>query len=184
MKKYLMVAMVVMVVMCGFTAYSATSNLADDSVEFEFHIETPTIPHEAPKETPKETPEVPKETPKETSKETPEQPKETPEVPTETIPQTPKETTPSKPVSGNIPPVKPKKLTPIVESTQETTVEAPVEIEVVDNAPQQEPVEVEVVDNAIPRTGIELGTIFKAVFFAMIMATGVLFILPNVMKRN
>lgn len=179
MKKMVILATVVCVLAFGFTGFSSTSNVENQSVEFD--AELPTRPLvEKPKEEPKtEIPsiEVPKETPKET-------PKEEPKVPsTEEEPkETPKESEPTRhynlvpPSSDGVTGRKaivPEKET---ETQVNVTEEIPQEIPVVENDPQPVPV----VENAIPRTGDTSGTIIK-IIGGLVIAS---FIMGNVMRKK
>ena len=150
MKKMVILATVVCVLAFGFTGFSSTANVENQTVEFD--AELPTRPLvEKPKEEPKnEIPsiEVPKETPKETPKEEPTVPptEEEPKV----IPSEPTREYHFGPPTSTDGVVTDRKA--IIQETKETEVnveEVPQEIPVVENDPQPVPV----VENAIPRTG-------------------------------
>ena len=175
MKKMVILATVVCVLAFGFTGFSSTANVENQSVEFD--AELPTRPLvEKPKEEPKiEIPsiEVPKETPKETPKEEP------------TVPSTGEEPEPTReyhfgPPTSTDGVVTDRKA--IVQETKETEVnvveEVPQEIPVVENDPQPQPVPV--VENAIPRTGDTSGTIIKIIGGLVISS----FIMGNVMRKK
>lgn len=175
MKKMVILATVVCVLAFGFTGFSSTSNVENQSVEFD--AELPTRPLvEKPKEEPKiEIPsiEVPKETPKETPKEEP------------TVPSTEEEPKPTReyhfgPPTSTDGVVTDRKA--IVQETKETEVnvveEVPQEIPVVENDPQPQPVPV--VENAIPRTGDTSGMIAK-IIGGLVIAS---FIMGNVMRKK
>lgn len=175
MKKMVILATVVCVLAFGFTGFSSTSNVENQSVEFD--AELPTRPLvEKPKEEPKiEIPsiEVPKETPKET-------PKEEPTVPsTEKEPKSTRECHFGPPTSTDGV-VTDRKA--IVQETKETEVnvveEVPQEIPVVENDPQPQPVPV--IENTIPRTGDESGMIIKMICGLIISS----FIVGNVMRKK
>lgn len=179
MKKMVILATVVCVLAFGFTGFSSTANVENQTVEFD--AELPTRPLvEKPKEEPKiEIPsiEVPKETPKET-------PKEEPTVPsTEEEPkETPKESEPTRhynlvpPSSDGV--TGRKAIVPETEKeTEEVNIEeVPQEIPVVENDPQPIPV----VENAIPRTGDNSTMIIK-VIGGLIIAS---FVLGNICIRK
>jgi chromosome undetermined scaffold_104, whole genome shotgun sequence len=179
MKKMVILATVVCVLAFGFTGFSSTANVENQSVEFD--AELPTRPLvEKPKEEPKiEIPsiEVPKETPKET-------PKEEPTVPsTEEEPkETPKESEPTRhynlvpPSSDGV--TGRKAIVPEKETQVNVTEEVPQEIPVVENDPQPQPVPV--VENAIPRTGDTSGMIVK-IIGGLVIAS---FIMGNVMRKK
>lgn len=179
MKKMVILATVVCVLAFGFTGFSSTANVENQSVEFD--AELPTRPLvEKPKEEPKiEIPsiEVPKETPKET-------PKEEPTVPsTEEEPkETPKESEPTRhynlvpPSSDGV--TGRKAIVPETETQVNVTEEIPQEIPVVENDPQPQPVPV--VENAIPRTGDTSGMIAK-IIGGLVIAS---FIMGNVMRKK
>lgn len=180
MKKMVILATVVCVLAFGFTGFSSTANVENQSVEFD--AELPTRPLvEKPKEEPKiEIPsiEVPKETPKETPKEEPTvpstegEPKVTPSEPTREYHFGPPTST-----DGVVTDRK-----AIVQETKETEVnvveEVPQEIPVIENDPQPQPVPV--VENAIPRTGDTSGTIIK-IIGGLVIAS---FIMGNVMRKK
>lgn len=180
MKKMVILATVVCVLAFGFTGFSSTANVENQTVEFD--AELPTRPLvEKPKEEPKtEIPsiEVPKETPKET-------PKEEPTVPsTEEEPkETPKESEPTRhynlvpPSSDGV--TGRKAIVPETEKeTEEVNVveEVPQEIPVVENDPQPIPV----VENAIPRTGDSSMMIVKMICGLIIIS----FIAGNICLRK
>ena len=179
MKKMVILATVVCVLAFGFTGFSSTSNVENQSVEFD--AELPTRPLvEKPKEEPKtEIPsiEVPKETPKET-------PKEEPTVPsTEEEPkETPKESEPTRhynlvpPSSDGV--TGRKAIVPEKETQGNATEEVPQEIPVVENDPQPQPVPV--VENAIPRTGDSSMMIVKMICGLIIIS----FIAGNICLRK
>lgn len=156
MKKMVIIATVVCVLAFGFTGFSSTSNVENQTVEF--NAELPTRPLvEKPKEEPKEEPTVPS---------TEEEPKPTREYhfgpPTST--------------DGVVTDRK-----AIVQETKETEVnveEVPQEIPVVENDPQPQPVPV--VENAIPRTGDTSGMIVK-IIGGLVIAS---FIMGNVMRKK
>ena len=156
MKKMVILATVVCVLAFGFTGFSSTANVENQSVEFD--AELPTRPLvEKPKEEPKEEPTVPS---------TEEEPKPTREYhfgpPTST--------------DGVVTDRK-----AIVQETKETEVnveEVPQEIPVVENDPQPQPVPV--VENAIPRTGDTSGMIVK-IIGGLVIAS---FIMGNVMRKK
>ena len=174
MKKMVIIATVVCVLAFGFTGFSSTSNVENQTVEF--NAELPTRPLvEKPKEEPKiEIPsiEVPKETPKEEPKEEP------------TVPSTEEEPKPTReyhfgPPTSTDGVVTDRKA--IVQETKETEVnveEVPQEIPVVENDPQPQPVPV--VENAIPRTGDTSGMIVK-IIGGLVIAS---FIMGNVMRKK
>lgn len=174
MKKMVIIATVVCVLAFGFTGFSSTSNVENQTVEF--NAELPTKPLvEKPKEEPKiEIPsiEVPKETPKEEPKEEP------------TVPSTEEEPKPTReyhfgPPTSTDGVVTDRKA--IVQETKETEVnveEVPQEIPVVENDPQPQPVPV--VENAIPRTGDTSGMIAK-IIGGLVIAS---FIMGNVMRKK
>lgn len=174
MKKMVILATVVCVLAFGFTGFSSTANVENQSVEFD--AELPTKPLvEKPKEEPKiEIPsiEVPKETPKEEPKEEP------------TVPSTEEEPEPTReyhfgPPTSTDGVVTDRKA--IVQETKETEVnveEIPQEIPVVENDPQPQPVPV--VENAIPRTGDTSGMIAK-IIGGLVIAS---FIMGNVMRKK
>lgn len=173
MKKMVILATVVCVLAFGFTGFSSTANVENQTVEFD--AELPTRPLvEKPKEEPKiEIPsiEVPKETPKETPKEEP------------TVPETSEEpkVTPSEPTKEYHfgPPTSTGRKAIIPETEKETEVnveEVPQEIPVVENDPQPIPV----VENAIPRTGDNSTMIIK-VIGGLIIAS---FVLGNICIRK
>lgn len=174
MKKMVIIATVVCVLAFGFTGFSSTSNVENQTVEF--NAELPTKPLvEKPKEEPKiEIPsiEVPKETPKEEPKEEP------------TVPSTEEEPKPTReyhfgPPTSTDGVVTDRKA--IVQETKETEVnveEVPQEIPVVENDPQPQPVPV--VENAIPRTGDTSGMIVK-IIGGLVIAS---FIMGNVMRKK
>lgn len=175
MKKMVILATVVCVLAFGFTGFSSTANVENQTVEFD--AELPTRPLvEKPKEEPKiEIPsiEVPKETPKETPKEEP------------TVPSTEEEPKPTReyhfgPPTSTDGVVTDRKA--IVQETKETEVnvveEVPQEIPVVENDPQPQPVPV--VENAIPRTGDTSGMIAK-IIGGLVIAS---FIMGNVMRKK
>lgn len=163
MKKMVILATVVCVLAFGFTGFSSTANVENQSVEFD--AELPTRPLvEKPKEEPKiEIPsiEVPKETPKE---------------------EEPKPTEPTReyhfgPPTSTDGVVTDRKA--IVQETKETEVnveEVPQEIPVIENDPQPIPV----VENAIPRTGDNSTMIIK-VIGSLIIAS---FVLGNICIRK
>lgn len=179
MKKMVILATVVCVLAFGFTGFSSTANVENQTVEFD--AELPTRPLvEKPKEEPKiEIPsiEVPKETPKETPKE---EPKEEPTVPS--TEEEPKPTEPTReyhfgPPTSTDGVVTDRKA--IVQETKETEVnveEIPQEIPVVENDPQPIPV----VENAIPRTGDNSTMIIK-VIGGLVIAS---FVLGNIMRKK
>lgn len=175
MKKMVIIATVVCVLAFGFTGFSSTANVENQTVEF--NAELPTRPLvEKPKEEPKiEIPsiEVPKETPKEEPKEEP------------TVPSTEEEPKPTReyhfgPPTSTDGVVTDRKA--IVQETKETEVnvveEVPQEIPVVENDPQPQPVPV--VENAIPRTGDTSGMIVK-IIGGLVIAS---FIMGNVMRKK
>lgn len=174
MKKMVILATVVCVLAFGFTGFSSTANVENQTVEF--NAELPTRPLvEKPKEEPKiEIPsiEVPKETPKEEPKEEP------------TVPSTEEEPKPTReyhfgPPTSTDGVVTDRKA--IVQETKETEVsveEVPQEIPVVENDPQPQPVPV--VENAIPRTGDTSGMIVK-IIGGLVIAS---FIMGNVMRKK
>lgn len=179
MKKMVILATVVCVLAFGFTGFSSTANVENQTVEF--NAELPTRPLvKKPKEEPKiEIPsiEVPKETPKETPKEEPtvpsteEEPKVTPKEPTKEYHFGPPTST-----DGVVTDRK-----AIVQETKETEVnveEIPQEIPVVENDPQPQPVPV--VENSIPRTGDTSGMIAK-IIGGLVIAS---FIMGNVMRKK
>lgn len=178
MKKMVILATVVCVLAFGFTGFSSTANVENQTVEFD--AELPTRPLvEKPKEEPKiEIPsiEVPKETPKETPKEEPtvpsteEEPKVTPTEPTKEYHFGPPTSTDG--VTGR------KAIIPETEKeTEEVNVEeVPQEIPVVENDPQPIPV----VENAIPRTG-DSSTMIIKVIGGLIIGS---FVLGNVMRKK
>ena len=177
MKKMVILATVVCVLAFGFTGFSSTANVENQTVEFD--AELPTRPLvEKPKEEPKtEIPsiEVPKETPKET-------PKEEPTVPsTEEEPkETPKESEPTRhynlvpPSSDGV--TGRKAIVPETETQVNVTEEIPQEIPVVENDPQPVPV----VENAIPRTGDNSMMIIKMICGIVILS----FVAGNVCLRK
>lgn len=177
MKKMVILVTVVCVLAFGFTGFSSTANVENQSVEFD--AELPTRPLvEKPKEEPKiEIPsiEVPKETPKET-------PKEEPTVPsTEEEPkETPKESEPTRhynlvpPSSDGV--TGRKAIVPEKETQVNITEEVPQEIPVVENDPQS----VTVVENAIPRTGDSSMMIVKMICGLIIIS----FIAGNICLRK
>ena len=177
MKKITLVVTVVLVFAFAFCGYSSTSNVENQTVEFD--AELPTRPLvEKPKEEPKiEIPsiEVPKETPKET-------PKEEPTVPS--AEETPKETEPTRhynlvpPSSDGVTGRKAIVTEKETETQVNVTEEIPQEIPVVENDPQPQPVPV--VENAIPRTGDTSGTIIK-IIGGLVIAS---FIMGNVMRKK
>ena len=174
MKKMVILATVVCVLAFGFTGFSSTANVENQTVEF--NAELPTRPLvEKPKEEPKiEIPsiEVPKETPKEEPKE------ET------TVPSTEEEPKPTReyhfgPPTSTDGVVTDRKA--IVQETKETEVnveEVPQEIPVVENDPQPQPVPV--VENAIPRTGDSSMMIIKMICGLIIFS----FIAGNICLRK
>lgn len=161
MKKMVILATVVCVLAFGFTGFSSTANVENQTVEFD--AELPTRPLvEKPKETPKETP------------------KEEP-----TVPSTEEEPKPTReyhfgPPTSTDGVVTDRKA--IVQETKETEVnvveEVPQEIPVVENDPQPQPVPV--VENAIPRTGDTSGMIVK-IIGGLVIAS---FIMGNVMRKK
>ena len=175
MKKMVIIATVVCVLAFGFTGFSSTANVENQTVEFDAELPTKTLV-EKPKEEPKtEIPsiEVPKETPKETPKEEP------------TVPSTEEEPKPTReyhfgPPTSTDGVVTDRKA--IVQETKETEVnvveEVPQEIPVVENDPQPQPVPV--VENAIPRTGDTSGMIAK-IIGGLVIAS---FIMGNVMRKK
>lgn len=175
MKKMVIIATVVCVLAFGFTGFSSTANVENQTVEF--NAELPTRPLvEKPKEEPKiEIPsiEVPKETPKEEPKEEP------------TVPSTEEEPKPTReyhfgPPTSTDGVVTDRKA--IVQETKEIEVnvveEVPQEIPVVENDPQPQPVPV--VENEIPRTGDTSGMIVK-IIGGLVIAS---FIMGNVMRKK
>lgn len=177
MKKMVILATVVCVLAFGFTGFSSTANVENQTVEFD--AELPTRPLvEKPKEEPKtEIPsiEVPKETPKETPKEEPtvhsteEEPKETPKEsePTRHYNLVPPS---SDGVTGR------KAIVQETETQVNVTEEVPQEIPVVENDTQPVPV----VENAIPRTGDNSAMIIKVIGGLIIGS----FVLGNICIRK
>lgn len=174
MKKMVILATVVCVLAFGFTGFSSTANVENQTVEFD--AELPTRPLvEKPKEEPKI--EVPKETPKET-------PKEEPTVPsTEEEPkETPKESEPTRhynlvpPSSDGVTGRKAIVTEKETETQVNVTEEIPQEIPVVENDPQPVPV----VENAIPRTGDSSMMIVKMICGLIIFS----FIAGNICLRK
>ena len=156
MKKMVILATVVCVLAFGFTGFSSTANVENQSVEFD--AELPTRPLvEKPKEEPKEEPTV---------HSTEEEPK-----PTREYHFGPPTSTDGVVTDGKA----------IVQETKETEVnveEVPQEIPVVENDPQPQPVPV--VENAIPRTGDTSGMIVK-IIGGLVIAS---FIMGNVMRKK
>lgn len=173
MKKMVILATVVCVLAFGFTGFSSTANVENQTVEFD--AELPTRPLvEKPKEEPKvEIPSI--EVPKETPKEEP------------TVPSTEEEPKPTEPTREYHfgPPTSTDGVVTdrkaIVQETKETEVnveEVPQEIPVVENDPQPQPVPV--VENAIPRTGDTSGMIAK-IIGGLVIAS---FVMGNVMRKK
>ena len=172
MKKMVILATVVCVLAFGFTGFSSTANVENQTVEFD--AELPTRPLvEKPKEEPKiEIPSI--EVPKETPKEEP------------TVPSTEEEPKPTEPTREYHfgPPTSTDGVVTdrkaIVQETKETEVnvteEVPQEIPVVENDPQPVPV----VENAIPRTGDSSMMIIKMICGLVILS----FVAGNVCLRK
>ena len=163
MKKMVILATFVCVLAFGFTGFSSTANVENQSVEFDAELPTRPLvekPKETPKETPKEEPTVPS---------TEEEPKVTPKEsePTQHYNLVPPS---SDGVTGR------KVIVPEKETQVNVTEEVPQEIPVVENDPQPVPV----VENAIPRTGDSSMMIVKMICGLIIIS----FIAGNICLRK